>query len=167
MRFVFIGRKILPSLAFIVFLFGNAILSTDADRKHVRAAQEDNIREAVFRYVFLHNASGLQQNAQVFCLSVNGRDPTAMFMSRFRNEKPRVLRSSECAKEGWNGVRDRETGEEGLLFDLAGIYWYSDDEVFADGSYYSAPLSAAGYSWRVLREGSGWIVKSEHMHWIS
>lgn len=167
MRFVFIARKILLSLAFIVFLFVNAILSTDADRNHVRAAQQDNIREAVFRYVFLHNASGLQQDARVFCLSVNGRDPTAMFMSRFRNEKPRVIRSSECAKGGWSGVRGRETGEGGLLFELTEIYWYSDTEVYVDGRYYFAPLSAAGYSWRAVHERSGWIVRSEHMHWIS
>lgn len=167
MRSIFIAQRILLSLAFIVFLFGTAIMSTDADRKHIRAAQEDNIREAVFRYVFLHNASGLQQDARVFCLSVNGYDPSDMFMFRFRNEKPRVLRSSECVKGGWSGVRDRETGEEGLLFELTDVYWYSDDEVYVDGIYYSAPLSAAGYSWRVLQERSGWIVKSEHMHWIS
>jgi hypothetical protein len=167
MRFVFIVRKILLSLAFIIFLFSAAIMSTDADRTRIRTAQEDNIREAAFRYLFLHNASGLQQAAQVFCLSVNGRDPADMFMSRFRNEKPRVLRSSDCSKGGWNGVRDRRTGEEGLLFELTDVYWYSDDEVYVDGSYYSAPLSAAGYSWRVLHERSGWVVRSEHTHWIS
>jgi hypothetical protein len=134
----------------------------------MRPAQEENIREAAFRYLFRHNASGLQQDARVFCLSVHDRDPKDAFLARFHDVKARILPRSACSFEGLDVVHDRERRDEGLLFDVvAEVYWSSDDEAFVDGSYYEAPLSAGGYTWRLRRHGLKWIVESARMLWIS
>jgi len=134
----------------------------------MRSAQEENIREAAFRYLFRHNASGLQQDARVFCLSIHDRDPKDAFLARFHDVKARILPRSACSVGGLNGVHDRQRWEEGLMFDLATeIYWSSDDEAYVDGTYYAAPLSAAGYTWRLRRHGMNWIVVSARMLWIS
>lgn len=48
----------------------------------LRSVQEEDIREAVFRYQFEHNASGLQQAAEFYCLSLGEVDvPIRRIMS--------------------------------------------------------------------------------------
>src|SRR5215218_4522546 len=57
-----------------------------------RVAAEDQIAEAVFRYLFEHNASGIQKGAEKYCLSLPGEKmPGAAFLQRFEGNKPPVL----------------------------------------------------------------------------
>ena len=75
------------------------------------SAEKDNIREAVFRYQFEHNASGQQQNAKVYFLSLDkGADPNKAFMLRFRDHNPPVKKRSQAT--GKFEVIDKETGSE-------------------------------------------------------
>jgi hypothetical protein len=58
-------------------------LATDNDR----ASQEDDVREAVFRFQFDHNASGQQKTARAYCLAIltgeKDSDPSSEFIKRF------------------------------------------------------------------------------------
>ena len=137
-----------------------------------RAAQLDDIREATFRYLFVKNASGLQQHAQVYFLSVidpatrKRRDSPVEFMARFATNTPRVADASAANSSVPTGVQDKQTGERGLIFHLGGIRWISDTEVEVDGGYFEASESAAGSTYFLTKKDGRWIVEREEMHWI-
>jgi len=133
----------------------------------IRAKAEDEIREVTFRYQFLHNASGLQQNAKIYFLAIGeeGGDPTDEFMERFADDKPTNKKESQ-AKLG-DGVKDRDTGERGLIFRVGNIKWVSDTEVEVEGGYYEAGLSSSGNTYFLKKQKDKWVVTKDVMHWIS
>lgn len=133
-----------------------------------RAKAEDEIREVTFRYQFLHNASGLQQNAKIYFLAIADEhgDPTDEFMERFADDKPTVKKKSQ-AKVGGDGVKDRDTGEIGLIFRVDNIKWVSDTEVEVGGGYYEAGLSSSGNTYFLKKQKDRWVVTKDVTHWIS
>src|SRR5688572_23689750 len=70
-----------------------------AARPADRAADARGVLEAVFRYQFEHNDSGLQDRAAAYCLCVpdgegrrgGERDPEPGLLELFRGRKPPVL----------------------------------------------------------------------------
>ena len=138
-----------------------------------RSAELDDIREATFRYQFVKNASGQQQSAQVYFLSVIApgkkvaEDPSDEFMKRFAGQKPRVAKHSESKSSMDEGVRDRKTGERGLSFHVGEVRWKSDTAVEVDGGYYEAGLSASGNTYFLRKKKGKWVVERDVMHWIS
>ncbi len=89
----------------------------------LRSVQEEDICEAVFRYQFEHNASGLQQAAEFYCLSLGevtdkgNVDPSDELMRRFQGHRPPVKKVSQCAYDMSHGVTDRVAGQgPGLIF---------------------------------------------------
>src|SRR5689334_12829113 len=85
---------------------GPAASDTATPATTPRSAQEDDNREAVFRYQFGKNSSGQQQNAGVYCLeivpgdlskepmdsnyNVQPLDPGEAFMKRFAGNHPPI-----------------------------------------------------------------------------
>lgn len=137
-----------------------------------RSAQENDIREAVFRYQFQHNASGAQQTAEFYCLSLgeysNELDPDDELMQRFQGHKPAVKKISQCVYGPEMGVQDADTGQSGgLVFRVTHIEWISDTEVKVEGGYYEGGLSASGNIHWVVRQGNRWVVTKDQMQWIS
>ena len=136
----------------------------------VDAAGVDDIREAVFRHLFEHNASGQQKAARVFCLQLEGkRDPSPELLRRFEGHEPPVKKASLCAfKQGSarSGVQD-ETGAPGLIFRIDTIQRTGPDAAVVEGGYFEAGLSASGNVYELAREGGRWIVKNDTMRWIS
>jgi len=133
-----------------------------------RAAAEDDIREATFRYQFQHNASGLQQKADVYFLSLSEKDtdPGDEFLKRFVNHKPPVKKvSSSVGRLG--GVRDKDTGGKGLIFRVGGIKWVNETEAEVNGGYYEGGLSASGNTYFLKKQDGKWVVTRDEMHWIS
>lgn len=136
-----------------------------------KSIQEDDIRESVFRYQFQHNASGQQQNAKVYFLSLGSieepEDPSDEFMKRFQGHQPPVKKVSQSIVSVFEGVKDKDTGEQGLIFRVTRIAWKSDVEVEVEGGYYENGLSASGNIYRVALEGGQWVVKEDRMIWIA
>jgi hypothetical protein len=129
-------------------------------------ADEDDIREAVFRYEFAHNASGQQQTAKVYFLSLGkDTDPGDAFMSRFKDHKPPVKKRSQAT--GQFEVIDKETGERGLIFRVTAIKRLDENKVVVDGGYYEAGLSSSGNTYTVERTEHKWGVTKDQMNWIS
>ncbi len=126
-----------------------------------QAAMVDDICEVVFRWQFANNGSGLQEMAKGHYLSVGETtDPSDEFMRRFRGHTPPVKRVSECELTVFGSVvKDRTTGERGLIFRVTDIVWRSDTEVEVTGGYYEASMSGSTIHWRVAREGDQWKVK--------
>ncbi|HEV2854808.1 MAG TPA: hypothetical protein VHC97_18585 [Thermoanaerobaculia bacterium] len=123
-----------------------------------RAAAEEEIAEAVFRRQFEHNASGLQKNAEKYCLSLPGdRAPSAELLKRFGGNHPPVAAAGQC---------DRKSGKN-LFFRINKFDWRKDDEVWVRGGYYEGNLSSSLELFQVVRENGKWIVKGQRMEAIS
>lgn len=161
---------------------GPAASATATPATAPRSAQEDDIREAVFRYQFGKNSSGQQQNAGVYCLEILPRDlskepmdsnynvqpldPGEAFMKRFAGNKPAVKKGSECS-QSFDGVKDKAMGASGLVFRVENIRWLKDAEVEVGGGYFEGGASGSGNVFKVAREGNKWVVKEDRMLWIS
>jgi hypothetical protein len=134
------------------------------------AAAEDDLREAVFRHLFDHNASGQQKNAKVFCLQIEGKqDPSPELLRRFDGNEPRVTKASLCTFKRGSGrgaVQD-ETGAPGLIFRVDSIQHPTADTAVVEGGYFEAGLSASGNVYELVKDGTRWIVKKDTMRWIS
>jgi hypothetical protein len=135
----------------------------------------EDIREAVFRYQFQHNASGQQGNAQVYFLGIQGTgesdqvhyvDPPDELMARFAGNVPPVKRRSECTYSQ-DGVFDKHSGARGLLFWLGAAEEIGTDEVQVYGGYFEAGLSASGNIYTLRRISGRWVVVKDVMMWIS
>ncbi|UCF81674.1 MAG: hypothetical protein JSV08_04475 [Acidobacteriota bacterium] len=133
----------------------------------LRARVEDDIREAVFGYQFEHNASGIQQTADVYCLSIDGKDPADAFMKRFEDNWPPVKKASRCMEDAVAGAGDKKAGERGLLFGVGELRWITDTEVEVEGGYYEGDLSSSGNTYHVVKEDCHWVVTKDVMRWIS
>ena len=96
-----------------------------------RTAQEDEIREVVFRHQFDHNDSYQQKRAKVYFLSVSGKgaDPSDLLLKTFADYRPPVRKVSACTVDSRGRVVDKQTGELGVIFKIANIRWVSDAEV--------------------------------------
>ncbi len=133
------------------------------------AANED-LREAVFRHLFDHNASGQQKTAKVYCLQVEGKqDPSPELLRRFEGNEPRVTKASLCTFKsgaGRGAVQD-ETGAPGLIFRVDTITHAEGGTAVVEGGYFEAGLSASGNVYELVKEGNQWIVKKDTMRWIS
>jgi hypothetical protein len=152
-------------MAFLVFAcLSTANTRTDATRLH----EEDDVREAVFRYQFEHNSSGQQKRASVYCLSIGeNTDPSDEFIKRFANHSPPVRKISGCNVGPYDGVVDKLTHKLGLVFRVSSINWISGTEVEATGGYYEAGLSASGDTYTVRKRLGKWRVAKDKMNWIS
>jgi hypothetical protein len=147
-------------------LLSAASVGYGADTAKLKA--EEDIQEATFRYQFLHNASGLKQNAQFYFLSLGEKnaDPSDEFMKRFAGHKP-VAKKRSQSTGGAGGIKDKETGGSGLIFTVSKIKWVSETEVEVEGGYYEAGLSASGNTYYLKKEKEKWAVTKDVMHWIS
>ena len=136
----------------------------------IEVVNDDDVREAVFRHLFDHNASGQQKNAKVYCLQIEGKlDPSPGLLRRFEGNQPPVKKASLCSFKGGpgrGGVED-ETGAKGLIFRVDTIQHPSADTALVEGGYFEAGLSASGNVFELVKEGDRWIVKQDTMRWIS
>jgi hypothetical protein len=123
-----------------------------------RAAAEDDIAEAVFRYQFDHNASAIQKRAEKYCLSLPGEKmPGVDFLKRFEANRPPAVAADHC---------ERKSGKN-LFFRVQKLDWRKDDEVWVRGGYWEGNLSSSIEMFRVVNENGKWVVKGARMEAIS
>ncbi len=150
---------------FLLFALASVSLANDASH----SSQEDDIREAVFRYQFEHNASGQQKDAHDYFLSIGEHesDPSEDFMKRFAGHKPPVRKASASRLNTFGAVINRRTGQPGLLFSLGNITWVSEAEVTVYGGYSEANTSASANTYTATKEKGQWRVVKDEMNAIS
>jgi hypothetical protein len=136
-----------------------------------KLVQEEHIREAVFRYQFENNVSGQQKSAKAYFLSLGAAgkpsDPSNELLARFINHNPPVKKVSQCTFSVSEGVKDRSTGERGLVFMITKINWISSTSVEVEGGYYEAGLSGSANRYLVKFKNGKWVVTEDTMLWIS
>jgi hypothetical protein len=114
-----------------------------------------DICEAMFRYQFTKNASGQQQKAPAYYLSIYETDPPKELMNRFENNNPPVKLGSEF-KIG-----------NGLKFRIRSIKLLDKNNIEIEGGYYEGSLSSSGNTYQLKKQSGVWKVISDKMNWIS
>jgi hypothetical protein len=155
----------MKTIAHLFLLFAFASVGFPADTG--QESQTDDIREAVFRWQFDHNASGQQTNAQIDFLQVGVKcgDPTDAFLKRFAENKPPVRMVSASNGSAGTGVFDKKTGEKGVIFRITSIVWKSDMEVEVKGVT-TGGIDRVRKHLTVKKKGQ-WKVTHDKMEWIS
>ncbi len=123
--------------------------------KALGKAKALDIAEAVFRFQFGNNASGVQRKAPGYYLELFKADPDAGFLARFKNNEPPVGKASDF-KQG-----------QGLIFRVDKIKLVGKDRVEVEGGYYEGNLSASGVTFTVERKDGRWTVTNARRSWIS
>ena len=128
-------------------------------------SEEDQIREAVFRYQFEFNASGLGKTAGAYYLRIEGdADPSPPLIRQFEGHLPQVKAVSASELEpGTAQVIDRESGLPGLIFWIEEIRWLSDYEVEVEGGYEEASESGSVNIYRLEKIDNRWKVVEVQM----
>jgi hypothetical protein len=126
--------------------------------------QEDDIREAVFRYRINQRPGGL------FFLGIEGKDPGDAFMARFASVDQKVGKISQSyfkldPPPGW--LRDRSTDQQGVLFSVGHIRWLSPHRVEVRGGMYCGGLCADAGVYRLEKKEHGWIVVAYDVEMVS
>ena len=151
---------------FLLLLFG---FLSSSSQDIANLSQENGIREAVFRYEFEHNASGLQKRAYVFCISVGypEADPTTELLKRFHGNKPPVLKASACGYKNEIQVVEIRTGKPSLIFTAGDVRMLSSNIAQVTGGYFEGNVSSSGNTYRVENKVGKWVVTKDEMNSIS
>jgi hypothetical protein len=137
-----------------------------------RSAQEEEIREVVFRYLMSPTHFGSHNTHKVFFLSLKeDKDPSKALMKRFAGHKPPVKKVSQSH---WNpkpiqgmdasmaaalyGTRDKATGQPGKIYYINEIKWLGNSKVEVSGGYYSGMRSGASATYTVILRAKRWVV---------
>jgi hypothetical protein len=155
------------------FLFLLAVITVGFAAPVDKGQQENDIREAVFRYQFEHNVSGQKGHAHEYYLSITevgssfGRDLPGSFMKRFVGHRPPVRKFSDCRITSDGRVVSKHSGRTGLLFMTGRITWLSDTTVTVNGGYYEGNVGSSGSPYTVANEAGAWRVVKDQMTVIS
>jgi hypothetical protein len=154
---VFVMKGILISVLMTVMATAPALQKGAGES--TRAEQEDDIREAVFRYQF-KNADLL---VAYHFLSVNGKNPSAALLQRFHDEQPPALpvSDSEIVKKPMRMVQNRNDYKQGVLFNVGQIKWISDAKVDVDGGFACGDFcDEFSGVYHLTKQGNKWAVDS-------
>ena len=96
-------------------------------------------------------------------------DPTDELLRRFAGHEPPVKPLSRSRVDPFSvvAVVDRETGEQGVVFQLGPRAWVSETEVHVTGGYYFNGIAANWNIYRLRYEGRRWLVVHVQREWIS
>lgn len=159
-------RRLLPVLSLLVVALacspssgaGPSSVPGTTREPPPREVSEPEILEAVFRYQFEHNASGIKDKAEKYCLSITGGGkPSAELLRRFEGNRPPVVAADQC---------DRRSGRN-LFFQAKIETWESDSEAVVRGGYYEGNLSSSRETFRVVWEDGRWVVEDARLEVIS
>ncbi|MEN6372640.1 MAG: hypothetical protein ABFD64_11585 [Armatimonadota bacterium] len=150
---------LLPSIAFTAvsprFFELYKDMSVATPQANDRSAQENVIKEAVFRYQIK------QTKDKIYFLSVGetgNADPSDEFMSRFKNNHPPVKKWSQSKYTSMQGVRDKTTGARGVILTINSIKWKNGMNAEVEGSYFWNVRASAGYRYTVVKKNGVWTV---------
>jgi len=124
-----------------------------------RSAQEEDIREAVYRYQF--KDFGLI--VAYHFIAVNGKNPPASVLQRLHGEQPPVLPVSDAEriKKPMRQIQNRNDFKQGVLFNQGQIKWISDTKVDVEGGFECGDIcDEASGVFHVSKSEGKWVVDS-------
>ena len=132
--------------------------------------EENDIREAVYRYMFADAAPTSEPGTlTVLCISFdkNGPDPSDAFIARFAGHKPPVRKASRCKWGDNGGVVDRRSGKPAAFYYVPNIDWLTLSKVEAYGETYLGNMGAMGSSYVVEKIKGKWVLTKDKGGWVS
>jgi hypothetical protein len=154
-----------PGIFLIAALASAAFGADQADK-----ADEDNVREALFKHL-IFNAAGAQRGFKIYFLCMDETwtnsaprtlriDPSDEFMKRFAGRTPPVRKASACIDRG-EDVVDKDTRQRGIIFTVSHLKWISRTEVQAFGKTYEAGLAAQWATYTLTNASGQWKVTGQ------
>ena len=125
------------------------------------AAPKGIDQAAVYEAVVRFQIQSWKLAAQSYCIEVKGKDPAKELLDRLQPLP--VKRASACQKRhDWRGISmevvDKKNRKPAVIFDVGEIHRRTDAELDVDGGYLCASLCMAGGTYRVIWDGSRWLV---------
>jgi hypothetical protein len=117
-------------------------------------AELNNVFEAMFRYQFKHEMSGMGKNAPAYFLSFNSTKQPS-FLKRFEGHTPPVK----------DGIAFREG--EGIKFSIHSWEWISEDRIKVTASWHAGMQNSGGGQYILERKGGKWVVVDYGSQWIA
>jgi hypothetical protein len=139
-----------------------------------RQEQEDDIREAVFRYLLENAPPQPKQHEKMYYLafsgeSFQGKDPDSIFMRRFGRDTLQLKKVSQCTTavalnevtwaEDIPPFTDKITRKEGILLVVGTPYWINNEIVEVDVSYQESIVNSSNHIFFLEKKNTRWIVK--------
>lgn len=124
-----------------------------------RFAQEDDVRESVFRYQFKN--TGI--SAAYHFIALDDKSPSDVFLKRFKDDDPpvRPISESHIEKKPIRTVVDKRDGQSGIIFNVGHITWISDVKADVEGSYDCGDnCEGASGIYHATKQGDHWTVDS-------
>lgn len=119
--------------------------------------EEDDIAEVVFRHQFKQCFPDKER--QVYFLFRKGKtDPGDNFMKRFEANTPPVKKLSESTKPS-DRISDKDPGPPGILLGVGKVQWVDASKVKVTGSCFADSENLMEFDYKVIREGTQWVVK--------
>lgn len=121
---------------------------------------ENAIKEATFRYQFLHLTPEQQRvNAKFYVLSYGAKTkgPDEEFLKRFATNSPPIKEGALVlgTSDGWFA---KGTKDQGLSFVIAKIQWVSDSEVAVVGACEETASRSSWHTYHLKKETANWTV---------
>ena len=125
-------------------------------------AQEEDIREAVFRYQMAKLPREFRfitriKFPEVYFLSVNNADPSPTFLARFRNDGPAVKARSAVKPRRFE-VFDKTTGKQGMILSADKVRWIAANQAKVETSWHKDGRGGTFGTCLVEKQKSGWAV---------
>src|SRR5215831_12210153 len=118
-----------------------------------RAKAPDEIREAVFRYLF---AQAQHSGPRVYFLKVSGEDPADEFLRRF-TEADLVVRKGSESQQSTFPV-DKKTGARGVLCEAGEIKWIGNNSAELTAGYRIGQQSGARFLFFLKWDKGKWKI---------
>jgi hypothetical protein len=149
-------------LVFLSLLLTAAAAALPAQKRaddSARGSQEDDIREAVFRFQFKN--TGL--NVSYHFIAIDDKSPSDSFVKRFKDDDPpvRPISESHIEKKPIRTVVSKKNGQNGIIFRVGRIKWVSDLKADVEGSYECGDNCAgASGAYHAVKQDGHWAVES-------
>ncbi|HEV3218196.1 MAG TPA: hypothetical protein VGZ48_00385 [Candidatus Acidoferrales bacterium] len=149
-------------LIFVSMLLAAAGAALSAQKpadESARAGQEDDVREAVFRYQFKN--TGLP--AAYHFIAFDEKNPPDAFLKRFRDDDPpvRPISESHIEKKPIRTVVSKKDGQGGIIFNLGHVKWISDVKAEVEGSYDCGDnCEGVSGTYHAVKQDGRWSVES-------
>jgi hypothetical protein len=124
-----------------------------------RPAEDDDVREAVFRYQF-HNA-GI--SLAYHFIAIDDKNPSDAFLRRFKDDDPpvRPISESRIEKKPIRTVVSKKDGQNGIIFRVGRIKWVSDAKADVEGNFECGDnCTGATGVYHAVKQDGHWTVES-------
>lgn len=124
-----------------------------------RKDQEEKIVAAAVCYQLKQQPAAIQSRV-IFLFTGDRIDPSDSLLGKIRCGTQDVRKVSESTLDSGT-VKDKKTGEEGVIFGVISIKWVTETEVVASGKIQSDKENSLTHAVRLVKdENSTWIVKA-------